>query len=127
MTVLYGNKPLPHAAKSAVIQEFLQPEYQDTAHPDYKGMEFLLQTFLPEGNYSVYDVELISGWVDYMHHKPSAELVARVHGDHFVKVADFSHDGCYHSMYKHTKENLWALAYNGCSAHGQLMIYFFLD
>lgn len=126
MTVLYGNKPLPHGNKSAVIYEFLQPEYQNTADPDYKSMEFLLQTYLPEGHYSVWDVELIGGWAEYTGEQPS-EWLQQLRHMNYKKVADCNHDGCYHTMYKHPHRNVWALAYNGCSDHGQLMIYFIQD
>ena len=127
MTVLYGNKPLPHGTKSAVILDFLEPEYQNTADPDYMGMEFLLQTYLPEGNYSVYDVELIGGWVDYAGQLEGPELRARTMAAEFEQIAEFKHYDIYHTMLKQTQEDIWCLAYSGCSAHGQLVIYFIKD
>ena len=50
---------LKQGSKEQVIQDFLMPSYQpDLEDPIYKGLEFLLNTYLPDGTYHVYDQEL---------------------------------------------------------------------
>ena len=110
---------LKQGSKEQVIQDFLMPSYQpDLEDPIYKGLEFLLNTYLPDGTYHVYDQEL-----NYENKKAAAFVGDLKQGK---QIAKFKHHDVYHIVYEYTqgKTKIIAVSYNGCPFSSALTIYF---
>ena len=118
---------LPNGSKEQIIAEWLHPELEpDLEDPVYKGLEFLLTTYLPDGKYHVYDPEA---------HHTNQEANDFVHenskvcgSDHnSVELGRVAHGDVTHSIYKRADckgVEVFTLSYNNCSLMGGLPVYF---
>jgi len=111
---------LKQGSKEQVIQDFLMPEYQpDLNDPIYKGLEFLLNTYLPDGTYHAYDPELLN----CENNKAAAFVSDLKQGN---KIAYFQHQDVYHTVCEYTqgKTTVIAVSYHGCPFSSASTVYF---
>tara|TARA_R100000781_G_scaffold52700_1_gene34528 strand:+ start:208 stop:561 length:354 start_codon:yes stop_codon:yes gene_type:complete len=111
---------LPSGSKEQVIADFLQPEYQpDLEDPIYKGLEFLLNTHLPDGNYYVWDTEL-------NHTNQAAAEFVRARPTHGNRVAQLTYVDVTHDFYTNEckGQTVFTLCYDCCPFSSGLVIHF---
>ena len=129
---------LPNGSKEQIIAEWLQPELQpDLEDPVYKGLEFLLTTYLPSGNYHMYDEEVHhtnQAANDFVHEPNLNELFGKCVSvnprSHYgkarewlaqVKLGDVTHDIYTRELGGH---QVITLSYNNCSLMSGLQVHF---